>query len=198
MATDINKVIANLLDFYNFTNQRIISVGAGGGQLIEYARSSKQVIAIDNNKQALDILEQRLQKSQLLDKFTLLHSDFYHVQEKGDVLMFEFCLHEMNDPEAAIHHAMSMTSDILIMDHWPASEWAYIADEKEKAEESWKDIQKFEVKKIRSYDTFQFFHDYEELFQKIKGQGEKSIQRIEPYKDKKDFSIPMSYGFALI
>ena len=198
MATDTKKIIENLLEFFDFNNQTIISVGAGGGQFIEYGRVSKQVIAVDNDKEALSRLENSLQKSQLLHKFALINSDFYLFNRKGDVVMFEFCLHEMKDPEAAINHALTMAPIILINDHWPSSEWAYIVDEKEKVINSWKALKRFDLKKIQQYDTVQFFHDYDELFQKVKVQGENSINRISQYKDKKDFTIPMSYGFALI
>lgn len=198
MAADIKKIIENLFEFYDFNNQTVISVGAGGGQFIEYGHASKQVIAIDNDKESLTRLENSLQKSKLSDKFTLVNSDFYLVNKKGDVVMFEFCLHEMKNPEAAINHALTMAPNILINDHWPGSEWAYIVDEKEKVINSWQAVKRFNLKKIRRYDSFQFFHDYEELFQKVKVQGENSISRISQYKDKKDFTIPMSYGFALI
>lgn len=198
MAIDINKVIANLLEFDGFDNQTIISVGSGGGQFIEYGRYSRQVIAIDNDEEALKKLETALYKSGLADKFTLIHSDFHEVTKKGDIVFFEFCLHEMKDTEAAIKHALTLAPAILISDHWPGSEWAFIVDEKEKVKNSWEAIKKFRLKKIQRYDTVQFFHDYEELYLKVKGQGENSIKRISKYKDKKDFTIPMSYGFALI
>lgn len=87
---------------------------------------------------------------------------------------------------------------VLISDHWPGSEWAYIVDEKEKVTNSWDSLKKFRFKKVRRYDTVQFFHDYQELFLNVKVQGENSINRISKYQEKKDFTIPMSYGFALI
>ena len=198
MATDIKKMIENLLEFYDFNNKTIISVGAGGGQFIEYGRTSQQVIAIDHDKEALNKLEESLKKTQFMDKFTLIHSDFYLVNKKGDVVMFEFCFHEMKNAEAAINHALTMAPNILINDHWPDSEWAYIVDEKEKVINSWEVLKKFHLKKVQRHDTVQFFHDYGELFQKVQVQGENSINRISRYKDKKDFTIPMSYGFALI
>lgn len=198
MAVDINKILENLFEFYDFKNQTIISVGAGGGQFIEYGRSSKQVIAIDNDKEALIRLENSLRESQLLDKFILINSDFYIVNKKGDVVMFEFCLHEMKNPEAAINHALTLAPNILINDHWPNSEWAYIVDEEEKVINSWEALKRFNIIKVQRYDTVQFFHHYEELYQKVKVQGENSINRISQYMDKKDFTIQMSYGFALI
>ncbi|MBN2522712.1 MAG: class I SAM-dependent methyltransferase [Bacteroidales bacterium] len=198
MATDIRKIIDNLLKFYDFNDQTIISVGSGGGQFIEYGRNSRQVIAIDNDEEALSRLENALLNLQFKDKFTLIHSDFYEVHKKGDVVLFEFCLHEMKDTEAAINHALTMAPDILVSDHWPNSEWAYIVDEKEKVINSWKALESYKLKKVQRYDTLQFFHDYEELYQKVKVQGKNSINRIKRFKDKKDFTIPMSYGFALI
>ena len=46
--------------------------------------------------------------------------------------------------------------------------------------------------------TVQFFGDYEELFQKVKGQGETALARIAKYKGLTGIRIPMSYGLALI
>jgi len=53
MATDIKKVIEDLLGFYDFDDKVVISVGAGGGQLIEYGRKAKRVIALDNDAEAI-------------------------------------------------------------------------------------------------------------------------------------------------
>jgi len=198
MATDINKIITNLLEFYDFTNKTIVTVGAGGGQLIEYARVSKHVIAVDYNREALDRLKVNLVKSGLDDKFELVHSDFNCSFVKGDVVMFEFCLHEMEDPLSALKHALTMATDILILDHWTDSEWAFFGDEDQKIVKSWAAINEFTYKKIRKFDAVQFFHDYEELYQKVKPQGDVSINRIKGFQNNTNFTIPMSYGFALI
>ena len=198
MATDIKKIISNLFKFYNFDNKEIISVGAGGGQLIEYGRNSKNVSAVDCNERALSKLRDNLTGSGLEDKFTLIYSDFYLTDLKGDLVVFEFCLHEMKDAETALKHAQTMAPDVLILDHWPGSEWAFTGNEEENIVKSWAALNRFHLKKIQKYDTVQVFHDYEEIYQKVKLQGEISIERINKYKDKTNFSIPMSYGFALI
>ena len=198
MATDVKKIINNLLEFYDFNNQTIITVGAGGGQLIEYGRVSKEVFAIDYDMEALQKLKDNLIRSGLDDKFTLIHSDFCLTNLKGDVVMFEFCLHEMDDPEAALKHALTMAPHIIILDHWPDSEWAYFGGEEENIAKSWTSLKLFQLIKVRKFDAFQFFNDYEEIYQKVIGQGENSIKRINDFKDKKKFSIPMSYGIALI
>jgi tRNA A58 N-methylase Trm61 len=137
MATDIKKIINNLLEFYDFNNRTVITVGAGGGQLIEYGRISKKVLAIDFDNESLQKLKDNLIRSGLDDKFKLIHSDFYLSNLKGDVVMFEFCFHEMEDPEAALKHALEMAPHIIILDHWPDSEWAYIGGEEENIAKSW-------------------------------------------------------------
>jgi tRNA G37 N-methylase Trm5 len=198
MAADIKRMIDNLLGFYDFNNKTIISVGAGGGQFIEYGRYSKQVMAVDIDQEALSKLEIALKKNQLAEKFILIHSDFFLLNQKADVVMFEFCLHEMENAEAAIKHALTLAPSVLINDHWTNSEWAFIVDEKEKVSKSWSAVMGFNLKKVQQYDTIQFFHDYDELYQKVNGQGENTISRIIKYKGRKDFTIPMTYGFALI
>lgn len=198
MATDINQIIDNLLNFYDFKNQTVISVGAGGGQFIDYGYTSKHVFAIDNDKGALGRLEDNLKEYKLQDKFTLVHSDFHDSETKGDLVMFEFCLHEIKNPVSALSHALTMASNILIIDHWLDSEWAYIVDEEIKVSDSWNAVLNFKIKKIRKYKTFQYFNDYDELFQKVKIQGHNSIKRIKKYEAMNGFSIPMSYCFALL
>jgi predicted RNA methylase len=198
MATDTKQIISNLLSFYDFTDKTIISVGAGGGQFIEYGRSAKRVYAVDNDQSSLSKLEENLQKANLSDRFTLIHSEFEDITQTADVVLFEFCLHEMTDAKAAINHALTLSSNILISDHWPTSEWAYIVDEREKATTSWNAISTFNPQNVQQHDAVQIFADYEELYQKVKGQGEATIQRIEKYRNQTNIEIPMSYGFAMI
>jgi predicted RNA methylase len=198
MATDISKILNHLYEFYDFDNRTVITVGAGGGQIIEYGRKSKNVLAIDYDEEALNKLKDKLVKSGLDNKFTLIHADFTLCQLQGDIVMFEFCLHEIEDPGTVLKHALTMAPNVIIADHWPGSEWAYIGAEEEKIAKSWETLKLFQLKKIQKFDTVQFFHDYEEIYQKVKPQGETSIERISDYKGKMNFTIPMSYGIALI
>jgi predicted RNA methylase len=194
MATDIKEIINNLLDFYDFNNRTIITVGAGGGQLIEYGKVSKKVFAIDFDEASLQKLKENLIRSGLDDKFTLVHSDFYLSNLRGDVVLFEFCFHEMEDPEAALKHALTMAPNVIILDHWADSEWAYFGGEEDFIAKSWATAKRFHLIKVQKFDTFQFFNDYEEIYQKVKLQGETSINRINDFKDKRNFTIPMSVG----
>ncbi|WP_282126770.1 class I SAM-dependent methyltransferase [Marinifilum flexuosum] len=198
MVKDIQQIIENLLNFYDFRNKVIISVGAGGGQFIAYAQVAKHVIAIDNDKNALKQLEENLLKKGLSDKFTLIHSNFSNLRVKGDVVLFEFCLHEMNEPKNMLQHARSIGKDIVIADHGLNSEWAYIADETKKAQNSWGKVLEDSIHKLITHKAEQYFEDYEHLYEKVKVQGENSICRIEKFKGCKEFIIPMEYTFALL
>ncbi len=198
MAIDVLEIVRNLIDFYDFNDKIIISVGAGGGQLIEYGRHAKKVYAVDNDLTAIRKLEDNLLRNKLSDSFEVFNCDFFDFTLKGDVVLFEFCLHEMIDPMKAINHAKTLGVDVVIIDHSPASEWAFYVDEKEKVEVSWKAIKSFPIHKVEKYNTKQIFSDYEELYQKVRVMGEVSIKRIQPFINRHKFSIPMSYGIALI
>ena len=198
MATDIKTIVANLLAFYDFRDRTIISIGAGGGQFIEYGRTAGKVIAVDNDPSAMEKLRENLKLSGLEDKFTTVMEDFDRTALRGDAVLFEFCLHEMSDPEAAVKHARSLAPDVIIIDHWPGSEWSYIAAEEAKVAAGWQTLMHFAMKKEQKHDTVQVFKDYEELYTKVKGQGATSIARIAKYKGKTDIVIPMSYGLVLI
>jgi NAD(P)-dependent dehydrogenase (short-subunit alcohol dehydrogenase family) len=198
VAADYKKLIADLLAFYNFKDRTVLAVGAGGGQLIEYGRAAARVLALDNDALALDKLRENLKAAGLENKFSPLLGDFYAVDLKADVVLFEFCLHEMSDPGAAVERARGLAPDVVVLNHWPGSEWSFIAAEEDKVAASWGSLVRFPVKKTRSYADAQSFNDYEELYQKVKGQGETSLRRIEMYRGRTGIRIPMSYGLALI
>jgi tRNA A58 N-methylase Trm61 len=198
MATDIKTIVANLLAFYDFRDRTIISIGAGGGQFIEYGRTAGKVIAVDNDPSAMEKLRENLKLSGLEDKFTTVVEDFDRTALRGDAVLFEFCLHEMKDPEAAVKHARSLAPDVIIIDHWPGSEWSFIAAEEAKVAAGWQALMRFAFKKEQKHDTVQIFKEYDELYAKVKGQGETSIAHIVKYKGKTDIVIPMSYGLVLI
>ena len=198
MLKDIDQVIGNLLEFYDFRDKTIVSVGAGGGQFIAYAREAKQVVAIDHDKNALDALSANIKRLGLSEKFSLIHSDFTDVGIKGDIVFFEFCLHEMSEPRRSINHAFLLASEVMIADHHPESDWAYVADEDVKAQNSWADVEGFSLRYESCFEADQYFENYDELYEKVNVQGENSIRRIEKYKACKHFIIPMKYQFALL
>ena len=198
MATDLKKIIENLLAFCDFKDRTAITVGAGGGQFIEYGRHARHVLALDSDPQALQKLQENLKIADLENKFTPVLGDFFQTHLRGDVVLFEFCLHEMPDPKAAITHARTMAPEIVVIDHWPGSEWSYYTAEDEKVAASWGAMETFPLKKKQKYDAVHFFKDYDELYQKVHVQGEISLARIERFRSHKSIAIPMSYGLALI
>lgn len=198
MATDYQRIIRNLFDFYDLSGRIVIAVGAGGGQLMEYGRPAAKVIAVDQDAAALAVLREKLEPAGLADKFDLVQSAFLAFQEKADVVLFEFCLHEMPDPSAALAHARTLAPAVVVMDHWPGSEWAFIGAEEDKATEAWASIVSSRPERVVSFEASQVFSSFEELWQKVRGQGERSLARIERFKGLSNISIPMSYGFALL
>ncbi|MCX6555709.1 MAG: methyltransferase domain-containing protein [Candidatus Aminicenantes bacterium] len=198
MAADIKQLLNNLLGFYDFTGKTIVSIGAGGGQMIEYARPAKRVFAVDSSAAALDTLRLNLGKSDLAGKFAIVLSDFYRCQQTGDVMLFEFCLHELPDPAEAIAHARRLAGDVLVADHFPGSEWAYYVAEEDKVARSWKALHACRPRKVQKHESVQSFKDYRELRQKVESMGEVAISRIEPFIGRTGFTIPMAYGFALL
>jgi tRNA A58 N-methylase Trm61 len=198
MAADYKKMVADLLAFYDFGDKIVLTVGAGGGQLIEYGRAVRKVLALDSDAQALEKLRENLKAAGLEVRFEPVLGDFFAVELKADVVLFEFSLHEMPDPAAAVERARGAAPDVVVFDHAPGSTWSFFAAEEAKVARSWAALDRFPVKKTRMYEGVQVFAAYDQLFEKLKGQGEKSLARIERYRGQTGISIPFTYGLALI
>lgn len=198
MAADYPLIIENLCDFYDFTGKTVISVGMGGGQLSEYARRTGRVIAVDRDKAALDVLKDKLEAAGLAGKVELVQADFLEFERTAGVVLFEFCLHEIPDPAAAIEHARALAPDVVVMDHWPTSEWIFYGAEDGKVAASWKAVGRAGAERTQSIGTRQHFRDFGELEAKVRGQGPLALERIESFRGRTDIEIPMSYGLALL
>src|SRR5882672_2122131 len=138
MPTDLDLIVANLTSFHDFSGKIVIHVGAGGGQLIGYAASCRKVVAVDNDPSALERLEQRVADLALQTTVSVVACDFYDLELPGDVVLFEFCLHEMRDPVAAIDLARAMAEDVVVIDHLPESRWSWYANEEKAVARTWK------------------------------------------------------------
>lgn len=191
---NVSEIINNLLEFYNFNNKTVITVGAGGGQLIGYANNAKNILAIDNNEKAIEQLKENVSKLGLGGKYEYYCSDFFDSNLKADVILFEFCLHEIKNPLKALIKAQDAACDILIVDHLPNSEWAYIADEDLKVLSSNNVLNEFVCKKSAEFKAIQKFSNYDELYNKVSVQGENSISRIKKYIGQRNIEIEMLYG----
>jgi hypothetical protein len=198
MATDMAAVLANLLGFYLFDDTIMIAVGAGGGQLAGYGRVARRVIAVDAEGAALAALAERTRALGVEERFVLVEKDFMVVTESADVVLFEFCLHEIADPGAALAHAATLAPDIVVIDHAPGSPWAHVVDETEKVAASWEAIEKHGARRVERFEAVQRFASYRELFDKVKGQGAEAIRRIDRWRESADITIPMAYRTALL
>jgi len=198
MATDVAVILENLLGFYEFDNKVMISVGAGGGQLAGYGRAARKVIAVDPDGAALAALAERIRALGIGDRFVLVEKDFMAVTERADVVLFEFALHEIPDPGAALAHAATVAPDTVIIDHAPGSPWAHAVDETEKVAASWEAAAARGIRCVKDYDAVQLFPSYRELFDKVKSQGAEAIRRIERWRGCTDITIPMAYRIAAL
>ena len=198
MATDIDSIVANLTSFYDFRNKIVVHVGAGGGQFLGYASSCRKVIAVDNDLEALERLEQRINELSLQATVSAVACDFYDLELPGDVVLFEFCLHEMREPRAAIDLARAMADDVVVIDHLPESRWSWYANEEKAVAETWKAVANAKTKRLQSYEALQKFDDYLELQAKFSSLGEESVRRTGALKDQKAIEIPMPYGIGLL
>ena len=197
MATDIGQIVANLLAFYDVANKTVVAVGAGGGQLIEYTRSARRVIAVDRDKAAIDRLVARARETGLADRFTLVTSDFLDVRPRGDVVLFEFCLHLMAEPERALAHAAELAPEVVVIGHAPGSRWSWYAAEDIGVEAAWKAAEGH-IRRRQDVETFQHFRDYAELEARLANQGSRSLARIRPLLGQTAIAIPMPYRLALL
>lgn len=198
MAADYKKIVADLLAFFDFGGRTVLSVGAGGGQLVEYGRAARRVLALDRDPDALDRLRANLRTAGLEDRFEPVLGDFFTTGLTADVVLFEFSLHEMADAGAALERARRLAPAVVVFDHGPGSLWSYMAAEEDKVVAAWAAVCRCPVRKVRIHDGVQAFAAFDDLLDKVKGQGETSLARIEGYRGQADIRIPMTYGLALI
>lgn len=110
-------------------------------------------------------------------------------------MVFEFSLHEMADPAAALTHAHTLAPEIVIFDHAPGSEWAWHASEEEKIERSFAALTAAGIKRRIDFNTVQTFDNVTRLLERIKGQGREAIARAQKFPAGKPITIAMEYLF---
>ncbi len=198
MATDLQEIVATLSAFYDFYDKTVIDVGAGGGQLVDYARPARRVIAVDRDPAALAQLAARIPASEPAGKFILVESDVLDVRARGDVVLFQFSLHEIAEPERALAHARGLAPDVLVIDHAPGSAWSFQAAEDEKVVSSWGAVERATIRRQQTVEGRQTFPGYAELEAKLRSQGRTSLERIQAYRGRTSIVIPMPYRLALV
>jgi len=198
MATDVRALLENIQSCYDFRDKSVIHVGAGGGQIIGYASAARSVLAVDRDDEAVRRLGVVLREQGLLSRFIIFKGDFASVRTRADVVFFEFCLHEIADPDAALRHAKTLAPETLVVDHAPASRWIWYGGEETEVERSWEAVRRFGISRDETFMGAQQFHDYDELLAKVGVQGELSISRIEEFRGRQGIAIQMPYRIALL
>ncbi len=198
MATDYAKLAADLGRFYDFSDKVVLYIGAGSRQLLDPATPTKKLVAIDKDDNSLRDLNVKIAAEQWGDRVASLAADFLDVELRGDVVYFEFCLHEMGDPERALAHAKSLATDVVVYDHSPGSEWIFYCDEEEKVAHSTAAMHRVGVRVRQTFSDVQRFSDHAELLAKIGGQGATALERARRFLLSKNIVIPMSYELNLL
>ena len=125
-------------------------------------------------------------------------ADFFEVARCAEVVVFEFCLHEMPDPARALERARSLAPEILVYDHAPGSTWSWHAAEEDKVVRSTRAMEARGIRRRTVFEAEQRFRDYAELHAKVASQGPTAIERAAPFRERRDFVIPMTYLAALL
>lgn len=187
MAANYQMLVQQLTDFFAFDDKTVLYVGAGGGRLLGPAARTKRLIAIDRDAASLASVN--------LEKVV---AEFEDVQIAGDVVYFEFCLHEMKNPLKALQHARTLAPDIVVFDHAPDSKWAFFGVEEELVKRSAAAMKQFGIRDSRALHAEQHFRDHAELLARVKGQGEVAIARAQRFQGMTDISIPMDCELVLL
>ncbi len=198
MAADYARLIAQRRSFYDFTAKTVLFVGAGGGQLLDPTVKAKKLIAIDPSKEALGELERSVAAKGMQDVVEVVCAKFEEVTSSGNVVYFEFCLHEIADPMRALVHARTLAPDIVVFDHSPGSAWAFHAAEEEKVRRSSEAMERFGIRRRESFRTEQIFRDYAEFLAKLSTQGPVAIERAREFAGATAIIIPMDCHLALL
>jgi hypothetical protein len=198
MATDIAAILTNLTTFYRFAGKSVIHVGAGGGQLIGYAKDVRCVVAVDSDLSAVGRLHAAIGALGLQNRFTVVHGELGPELDAADVVLFEFCLHEMADPQTALKHAQSLAPAIVVIDHDPRSKWAWYTAETEKARRSWAAVEQWTIRNDQQFVASQRFSDARELVQRVSTLGEPAVSRAQALAGQVPIEIEMAYRIALL
>jgi ubiquinone/menaquinone biosynthesis C-methylase UbiE len=197
VAIDYGTLRNNLRCFYDFQDKVVLYVGAAGRQLLDPSIKTRKLIAIDQDVSALQELKANVE-AESISKVELLPSRFENITVRGDVVYFEFCLHEMADPERALHKARTLAPDTVVFDHLPDSDWVFHAAEEDEVLRSVAAMERFGVRCRQQFSTNQHFRDHAELLAKVSVQGAMAVERAQRFAGTTDIVIPMRYGLALL
>jgi hypothetical protein len=195
LAINRQQLSQDLRRFYDFANKTVLLVGAGNRLLFDSEVQTRKLIAIDYDISALEELKVNTQGENSVE---MIAADFADVTISGDVVCFEFCLHEMMRPYEALLHARGLAPDIVVFDHLPDSEWSFYAAEDDKVRRCTGAMQRFGIRHREAFRTEQHFRDHEELLAKLIRQGPVATERTRHLAGGTDIVIAMDYQLALL
>jgi hypothetical protein len=198
MAADYKQMEQNFREFYDFSGKTVVGVGAGGGPFTDLVCESRKLIVIDKDPAAIRQWEARVAAGGLKDRVEIVQADFCATSPRGDVVYFEFCLHEMDDPTETLRHALTLAPEVLVFDHLPDSEWAFQGAEEDKVRRSTDALADFHCLRQQAFRSEQRFETYQQLLDKVSPQGALAVQRAERYRGVAEIAIPMTYGLSLL
>jgi hypothetical protein len=197
MPTDLTLIEETLQAFYDFSDKTVITIGAGGGGILEYARRARFVIAVDTDADAIDRLTTRVRACGLSGRFFMFHGDVMSLYLSGDVVLFEFSLHEMSDARAVLEHARTLAPEIVLMEHAPGSPWSWFAGEEDGVKECWAAVPSSAICRQRNIDAVQQFQGFAEVQMRLRDHRTRDA-RIARFRDEAPISIPMPCRIALL
>ena len=198
MAVDRAQLTANLHSFYDFERKIVLCVGAGHGQLLDPSIMTTETVLIDGDKQSLGGVSKEALTNEKRGRMRTVLADFKDVNMPGDVVYFEFCLHEMDSPRQEIEHARTLATEVVIFDHSPSSEWIFYAAEEEGVCRCAQALAQFPVKRRQHVFAQQTFKDHDDLVAKLAKQGSLAIDRADRFTGKTNIVIPMKCILALL
>lgn len=198
MAVNYAELAEQLSRFYDFTDKVVLCVGAAGRQLLAPKVRTRKLIAIDRDAEALRRLERPPATKGARPLHEIVASAFEEVTVSGDVVYFEFCLHEMADPYGALLHARQLALEVVVFDHLPGSEWVHYANEEEGVSRAAEALERLGTRRRQMFETEQRFSYYAELLAKLAPQGPAALERATRFAGASDIVIPMKYQLALL
>jgi hypothetical protein len=198
LATDYANLSENLSRFYDFTDKIVLYIGAAGRQLLDPATRTRKMIAVDRDVDALRDLKVKIAAQGLQDSVEVIGAGFEEVAIRADAVYFEFCFHEMDDPQKALTHAKSLAPDVVVYDHSPSSEWIYYGAEEGKVAHSFAVMERFGVRRRETFQAEQRFGNLDELLAKVGPQGPVAVERAQRFRGATNIVIPMRYELNLL
>jgi hypothetical protein len=198
VATDVRFIAESVCEFYDFDRKSVIAIGAGNERLIEYARRARFVIAVNEHEGALNRLKQQVCEQRLGARFFMFVGKVAAVPFHADVVLFEFSLHEISNPRAALDYARRLAPEMVIIDHAPGSRWSWYAGEDDGIAESWAAVPPSAIRRERTCDAFQRFGNYLDVKFRMRGNGAASQARIAELQNARPIVISMPLRLAVI